>query len=56
MSSIIAALEEDQTGICFRDNRWLEVFPLNKDTVMDYFSFSSFYDRYGIQLHCCLKI
>ena len=48
MSSIIAALEEDQTGICFRDNRWIETWPLNKDTVLDYFALSSFYDRYFI--------
>jgi mediator of RNA polymerase II transcription subunit 6 len=38
-------MEEDLTGICFKDNRWLEVFPLNKDTALDYFGLSGFYDR-----------
>jgi len=36
--------EEEQTQISFRDQAWLETFPLNKDSVMDYFSRSSFYD------------
>jgi len=31
--------------VCFRDNRWLELFPLNKETVLDYFALSGFYDR-----------
>jgi len=37
--------EEDQTGVCFRDSRWLELYPLTKDTVLDYFTLSGFYDR-----------
>lgn len=38
--------EKDQTDISFKDPKWLEIFPLNKDTVLDYFSRSSFYDRF----------
>lgn len=38
--------EEEQTQISFRDQAWLETFPLNKDSVMDYFSRSSFYDGF----------
>lgn len=37
--------KEEQTEIFFRDNRWLEKFPLNKENVLDYFSLSSFYDK-----------
>jgi len=35
----------DQTAVCFKDSRWLEVYPLNKDTALDYFALSGFYDR-----------
>jgi len=37
--------EEDPTGVCFKDSRWLELFPLNKDTVLTYFAISGFYDK-----------
>jgi len=45
----MAASEDDLSGISFHDPRWLQAFPLTKDTVLDYFSLSSgdqgFYDR-----------
>ncbi|KAL6078717.1 Mediator of RNA polymerase II transcription subunit 6 [Balamuthia mandrillaris] len=41
----MAQKEEDQTGISFKDSAWLKAFPLNSQTVLDYFSLSSFYDR-----------
>mmetsp|Transcript_26072 Transcript_26072/g.42744 ORF Transcript_26072/g.42744 Transcript_26072/m.42744 type:complete len:323 (+) Transcript_26072:19-987(+) len=34
--------EEDRS---FKDNGWLQAFPLNVHSVMDYFSLSMFYDR-----------
>lgn len=41
--------EEEEVGVCFKDPNWLEAFPLNKDTALDYFSLSQFYDRYAVQ-------
>eukprot|EP01114_Cavostelium_apophysatum_P023615 TRINITY_DN8951_c0_g1_i1.p1 TRINITY_DN8951_c0_g1~~TRINITY_DN8951_c0_g1_i1.p1 ORF type:complete len:257 (-),score=36.23 TRINITY_DN8951_c0_g1_i1:2-772(-) len=38
-------MEEDQTGVCFKDSKWLEFWPLNRDTALDYFALSGFYDR-----------
>lgn len=34
----------DLTGICFRDQLWLNSFPLDRDFVFDYFALSPFYD------------
>lgn len=31
--------------ICFRDVAWLQAFPLNRDTVLDYLALSPFWDR-----------
>ncbi|PWA63829.1 Mediator complex, subunit Med6 [Artemisia annua] len=32
------------TGICFRDQLWLNTYPLNRNLVFDYFELSPFYD------------
>ncbi|CAH1425520.1 unnamed protein product [Lactuca virosa] len=36
--------ETDMTGICFRDQLWLNTYPLDRNLVFDYFAFSPFYD------------
>ncbi|KAL9240057.1 hypothetical protein vseg_014318 [Gypsophila vaccaria] len=35
----------DMTGICFRDQLWLNTYPLDRNYVFDYFALSPFYDR-----------
>ena len=35
----------DMTGIQFRDQLWLNSFPLDRELVFDYFALSPFYDR-----------
>eukprot|EP01104_Vermistella_antarctica_P015673 TRINITY_DN5199_c0_g2_i1.p1 TRINITY_DN5199_c0_g2~~TRINITY_DN5199_c0_g2_i1.p1 ORF type:complete len:205 (-),score=26.08 TRINITY_DN5199_c0_g2_i1:80-694(-) len=35
----------DPTQISFKDPQWLQAFPLNNLSVLDYFALSSFYDR-----------
>lgn len=35
---------EDLTGVMWNDRVWTSYFPLNENTVMDYFSLSQFYD------------
>lgn len=37
--------EEKECLISFHDPVWLETFPLTKDTAMDYFALSTFYDK-----------
>jgi len=37
--------DEDKTGTLFTDTRWLQLYPLNTGSVLDYFSLSGFYDR-----------
>ncbi|KAA8540321.1 hypothetical protein F0562_024760 [Nyssa sinensis] len=34
----------DMTGICFRDQLWLNTYPLDRNFVFDYFALSPFYD------------
>ncbi|XP_030535986.1 mediator of RNA polymerase II transcription subunit 6 [Rhodamnia argentea] len=34
----------DMTGICFRDQLWLNTYPLDRNLVFDYFAHSPFYD------------
>ncbi|KAJ1258603.1 hypothetical protein BS78_10G088700 [Paspalum vaginatum] len=34
----------DMTGICFRDQLWLDAYPLDRNLVFDYFALSPFYD------------
>lgn len=34
----------DMTGICFRDQLWLNSYPLDRNLVFDYFVLSPFYD------------
>jgi hypothetical protein len=46
----MSGLEQDQTGICFKDSRFLEVRGLNKDNVLEYFGLSGFYDRYLLKI------
>ncbi|XP_078430495.1 RNA polymerase transcriptional regulation mediator-like protein [Wolffia australiana] len=41
---IPAAPGTDMTGICFRDQLWLNTFPLDRNLVFDYFALSPFYD------------
>ncbi|KAK9231608.1 hypothetical protein WN943_021846 [Citrus x changshan-huyou] len=35
----------DMTGICFRDQLWLNTYPLDRNMIFDYFTLSLFYDR-----------
>ncbi|XP_057550096.1 mediator of RNA polymerase II transcription subunit 6 isoform X1 [Amaranthus tricolor] len=35
----------DMTGISFRDQLWLNTYPLDRNLVFDYFALSPFYDR-----------
>eukprot|EP01018_Ginkgo_biloba_P001545 Gb_19624 [translate_table: standard] len=35
----------DLTGICFRDQLWLNTYQLDRNLVFDYFALSPFYDR-----------
>lgn len=44
-SSKMAEEEEDLTGVMWQDRTWLNIFPLNESTALDYFSMSQFYDR-----------
>ncbi|XP_010528941.1 PREDICTED: mediator of RNA polymerase II transcription subunit 6 [Tarenaya hassleriana] len=37
-------LVTDMTGICFRDQLWLNTYPLDRNYVFDYFALSPFYD------------
>ena len=39
-----AAPGTDMTGICFRDQLWLNTYPLDRNFVFDYFALSPFYD------------
>lgn len=34
----------DMTGICFRDQLWLNTYPLDRNLVFDYFALSPFYE------------
>lgn len=34
----------DMTGICFRDQLWINSYPLDRNYVFDYFALSPFYD------------
>ncbi|KAG9456535.1 hypothetical protein H6P81_001043 [Aristolochia fimbriata] len=34
----------DMTGICFRDQLWLNSYPLDRNFIFDYFALSPFYD------------
>lgn len=34
----------DMTSICFRDQLWLNTYPLDRNLVFDYFALSPFYD------------
>jgi len=38
-------MEEDMSQLSFRDDVWLQYYSLNSVSVLDYFSFSGFYDR-----------
>ncbi|CAA7393773.1 unnamed protein product [Spirodela intermedia] len=43
-SAMPAAPGTDMTGICFRDQLWLNTYPLDRNLVFDYFALSPFYD------------
>ncbi|KAF5739243.1 mediator of RNA polymerase II transcription subunit 6 [Tripterygium wilfordii] len=34
----------DMTGMCFRDQLWLNTYPLDRNLIFDYFALSPFYD------------
>lgn len=34
----------DMTGICFKDQLWLNTYPLDRNLVFEYFALSQFYD------------
>lgn len=36
---------EDLSQVCFRDVSWLQAFELTNASVMEYFSYSQFYER-----------
>ncbi|KNA11737.1 hypothetical protein SOVF_132360 [Spinacia oleracea] len=35
----------DMTGMCFRDQLWLNTYPIDRNLVFDYFALSPFYDH-----------
>ena len=37
--------DEDLSGVCWRDDQWLQFFPLTRLSALDYFALSPFYDR-----------
>ncbi|WCJ39668.1 Mediator of RNA polymerase II transcription subunit 6 [Euphorbia peplus] len=39
-----AAPGTDMTGICFRDQLWLNTYPLDRNLIFDYLALSPFYD------------
>lgn len=44
-SAVVRPEDDDLTGVCWRDDPWLQFFPLNQMTALDYFALSPFYDR-----------
>ncbi|KAL1495790.1 hypothetical protein AB1Y20_016652 [Prymnesium parvum] len=40
-----APADDQLLGVTWEDGLWLQNFPLNRETVLDYFSNSQFYDR-----------
>lgn len=42
--AMLAPPGTDMTGICFRDQLWLNSYPLDRNLVFDYFALSPFYD------------
>eukprot|EP00884_Botryococcus_braunii_P017784 jgi/Botrbrau1/468/Bobra.110_2s0107.1 len=45
MAAATESVVEDLTDTCWRDDQWLQIFPLNTFTALDYFSFSPFFVR-----------
>lgn len=45
MAAMTESGVEDLTDTCWRDDQWLQIFPLNTFTALDYFSFSPFFLR-----------
>jgi len=37
--------EQELTTVCFRDPQWLALNPLVTENVIEYFSYSQFYDK-----------
>lgn len=46
------SMQNELSNICFRDQNYLNVNPLTKATVMNYFMLSSFFDQKSINKYC----
>ncbi|KAK7848838.1 mediator of rna polymerase ii transcription subunit 6 [Quercus suber] len=44
LTAVAPAPGTDMTGICFKDQLWLNTYPLDRNLVFDYFALSPFYD------------